>query len=69
MVPKHEVLPGKEVKELLEKFNITNAQLPSIFISDPALKGLDVKEKDIIKVTRENPVTGTSYAYRVITQL
>jgi DNA-directed RNA polymerase subunit H len=69
MVPKHELLPEKEVKELLEQFNITKAQLPSILISDPALKGPDVKNGDVIKITRENPVTGTSYAYRVITTL
>jgi DNA-directed RNA polymerase subunit H len=69
MVPKHELLPEKWVNELLDQFNITKAQLPSILISDPALKGEDVKNGDVIKITRENTVTGTSYAYRVITTL
>jgi DNA-directed RNA polymerase subunit H len=67
MVPKHEVLSEKEAEELLGRFNITRAQLPSILLGDPAIKGFDVKGGDIIKVTRENPVTGTSYAYRVVT--
>lgn len=65
LVPKHEILPKKKTEELLVKYNITKAQLPSILITDPALKGLEVKRGDIIKITR-NAVTGTNYAYRVV---
>jgi DNA-directed RNA polymerase subunit H (RpoH/RPB5) len=69
MVPKHEVFPEKEVGQLLTKYNITREQLPSILIGDPALKGLDIKNGDIMKVTRENEVTGTSYVYRIVVSL
>jgi len=66
LVPKHEVLPEKEAEELLRRYNITKSQLPSILITDPALKGLNVNVGDIVRITRKNPVTGTSYAYRVV---
>jgi DNA-directed RNA polymerase subunit H len=69
MVPKHEVLPNKEVDALLERFNVTLAQLPIIFFDDPALKGLEAKKDDVIKITRESPVIGMSFAYRVVTVL
>ena len=69
MVPKHEILPEKEVDALLESFNITLAQLPIIFFEDPALKGLEAKKDDVIKITRESRVIGTSFAYRVVTVL
>lgn len=66
MVPKHEVLSKKEVEELLLKFNVSRPQLPGIMTSDPAIKGLEFREGDIVKITRISPVTGTSYAFRVV---
>ena len=69
MVPKHEVLPEKEAEELLKKYNISSAQLPIILITDPALKGLEVKNGDVVRVTRENPVTGRSYIFRLVATL
>ena len=69
MVPEHVVLSEKDANEFLEKFNVTKAQLPIILIEDPALKTFDVKEGDVVRVTRTSPVTGTSYAYRVVTLL
>ena len=35
--PKHTKLKEKEIQELLEKLNISKAQLPKIFSDDPAL--------------------------------
>ena len=69
MVPKHEVLSEKEADELLKTYNISSAQLPIVLITDPALKGLDVKNGDVVKVTRENRVTGTSYVFRLVATL
>jgi DNA-directed RNA polymerase subunit H len=69
MVPKHEILPEKDAAELLESFNVTRAQLPIILVDDPALKGLETKSGDVIKITREGSVIGTSFAYRVVTIL
>ena len=49
---KHIKLSKKESEELLNKFNISKAQLPKIFINDPALPK-DCSEGDIIKIERE----------------
>jgi DNA-directed RNA polymerase subunit H len=68
MVPKHEVLQEKDANELLERYNITKAQLPIILFSDPALKGLETKIGDIIRITRVN-TTGTNYAFRLVMEL
>ena len=68
MVPTHEVLGEKDVKELLDSYNVTIAQLPIIFDSDPAISGLEAKIGDVVKITRRSPVIGTSYAFRVVTE-
>lgn len=69
MVPKHELLPEKEVEKMLKQLNVSRMQLPIILIADPALSGLDVKNGDVIRITRENPVTGTSYTFRLVSGL
>jgi DNA-directed RNA polymerase subunit H len=51
---------------LLERYNITKAQLPLILLSDPALNGLGAKVMDIIRITRVNSVTGTNHAFRLV---
>ena len=52
--PKHTKLKEKETQELLEKFNISKAQLPKILSNDPALpEGCDVG--DVIKIERKEP--------------
>ncbi len=63
---KHEKLSEKEKRELLKKYNITLKQLPKIRINDPAIKHLNVKPGDIIKITRNSPVAGKSIYYRVV---
>lgn len=68
LVPKHAKASEKEVKEVLEKFHITELQLPRILVSDPAIQHLDVKEDDIIKITRPSPTAGeTTFYRRVVT--
>lgn len=50
--PKHTKLKEKEAQELLEKFNISKAQLPKILSNDPALpEGCVVG--DIVKIDRK----------------
>lgn len=66
MVPYHEILSEEETEKLLNKYNISKIQLPKIFIDDPALKGLNAKVGDVIKITREDPVVGKNIAYRVV---
>jgi len=62
--PKHIKLKEKEAQELLEKFNISKAQLPKILSNDPALsEGCVVG--DVIKIGRKEKDKINLY-YRVV---
>lgn len=50
--PKHIKLSEKEAEEILKKLNISKAQLPKIFLNDPALPE-GCKIGDIIKIERK----------------
>ena len=50
--PKHTKLSEQESKDLLEKFNISKAQLPRIFLNDPALPE-NCAIGDVIKIERK----------------
>ena len=64
LVPKHAKLSEKEMKELFEKYAIDLPNLPRIFKSDPSIQHLDVKEGDIIKISRKSPTAGETLFYR-----
>lgn len=63
---KHEKLNEDSAKKLLEKYNISKKQLPSILKSDPAISNLEAKPGDIIEITRRSPTIGYSKFYRVV---
>lgn len=65
-VPKHSKLSQPEVDELLQKYNISLKQLSKIFVTDPAIKHLEPKLGDIIKIIRNSPTVGKSVFYRVV---
>ena len=62
--PKHTILSEKEEQELLEKLNISKAQLPKIFIHDPMVPENSVVG-DILKIERKQGDDINIY-YRVI---
>ncbi len=64
LVPKHTKLSDKEMKELFEKYAIELPNLPRIFKNDPSIQHLDVKEGDIVKVSRKSPTAGEVFFYR-----
>ncbi len=66
LVPKHEKLSEEKVKEILAKYNITKRNLPKIKADDPAIKKLEAKEGDVIKITRDSPTAGKSVFYRAV---
>jgi len=62
--PKHSKLSEKDAQQILEKFNISKAQLPKILSSDPALsEGCEVG--DLIKIERKSDDKTVLY-YRVV---
>jgi len=66
LVPKHEVMSEEEVKDLLEKLNITKEQLPKILESDPMVKLIGAKVGDVIKITRKSHTAGETIYYRLV---
>ncbi len=67
LVPKHSKISERELKELLEKYSLTTfKELPKILVSDPALEDLNVKEGDVIKVSRNSSTAGEIVFYRRI---
>jgi len=66
LVPKHEILSPDEKQKLLDKFNISEIQLPKIKVTDPAVVALGAKKGDVIKITRKSPTAGESYYYRLV---
>lgn len=66
LVPKHELLNEEEKQQLLQKYGITLRQLPRIFITDPAIKSLNPKVGDVVKIIRKSQTAGESTYYRVI---
>ena len=62
--PKHTKLKEKEAEEVLAKYNISRAQLPKIFLDDPALpEGCEVG--NIIKIERKDGEDTVLY-FRVV---
>lgn len=66
LVPKHQILNSDEAKKILEKYKARPEQLPKIFSSDPALVELKPQVGDLVKISRNNPVIGRSYYYRIV---
>ncbi len=64
LVPLHEKMTEKESKAVFEKYHLRMHELPKINSSDPALRNLNAKPGDLIKITRKSPTAGTTVFYR-----
>ena len=69
LTPKHSKLSEREKAQLLEKYHVTSKELPKIAKTDSAIKELEPKVGDIIKITRKSPTAGQSFFYRVISDV
>lgn len=66
LVPKHTILSEEESTKLLQTYNVSRKQLPKILITDAAIKKLNPKAGDIIKIIRRSPTTKSAVYYRVV---
>ena len=69
LTPKHSKLGEREKAQLLEKYHVTSKELPKILKTDAAIKDLDAKLGDIVKVNRKSPTAGESMFYRVVSDV
>lgn len=68
-VPKHEKLSDTEKAELFERLQVTTKGMPRISPTDPAIKHLEPKIGDVIKITRNSYTAGTAVYYRVVSHV
>jgi DNA-directed RNA polymerase subunit H len=68
LVPKHILLSEEEKKKLLKELGIKLSDLPRIKVSDPAIKHLNPKPGDIVKIIRKSPTAGEYIYYRVVVE-
>lgn len=66
MLSKHEVLSEEEAQKILEEYRVATDELPRIRKGDPALKGLEFKVGDMVRITRKSPTAGDAFYYRLI---
>ena len=69
LTPKHSKIGEREKASLLDKYNINSKELPKIIKTDSAIKDLDAKTGDIIKITRKSPTAGEFIFYRVVSDV
>lgn len=68
LVPKHELLSKTDAQTLLAQFGLDFDKLPRIASDDPMVAELKADVGDVIKITRESPVAGTTIYYRRVVQ-
>ncbi|MEK6807622.1 MAG: DNA-directed RNA polymerase subunit H [Nanoarchaeota archaeon] len=66
LVPKFSKLSEEETKQVLNNFNISLLQLPTMSASDVMSKAVDAKPNDIIKIVRVSKLGKSPYFRRVI---
>ena len=68
LVCKHSKVADAEKESLLKKYDITQHDLPKIMLQDPAIKSLNPKAGDVIKIERESKTAGKSVYYREVVE-
>jgi DNA-directed RNA polymerase subunit H len=64
LVPKHLKVKDKEKQIIYATYNITFKELPKMLKNDSAIKNLNVKQGDVIKIIRKSPTAGEFVFYR-----
>ncbi|MEM0029380.1 MAG: DNA-directed RNA polymerase subunit H [Candidatus Nitrosocaldus sp.] len=67
-VPEHILLSKEEAEEVFKRYHVKPNQLPFILASDPAIRNLNAKPGDIVKIIRRSPTAGVSIYYRYVVE-
>lgn len=68
LVPLHEIMSEKDVKQLLEKLQCRKQDLPKILDTDPMVLKLGAKPGDVVRITRDSQTAGEAYYYRLVSR-
>ena len=66
LVPKHEIMTQKEIKEMLDMYGISKDQLPKIKEDDSIAQAIGAKRKDILRIVRRSKTAGKAVYYRIV---
>jgi len=66
LVPQHLKLKTKEIKSFLTRYQIEKHQIPKILETDPAVKAIQAKPGDVIRIVRNPEMGEDGTYYRVI---
>ncbi len=66
LIPKHIPIKEKEKKALLERYKISERELPKILKDDAAIRHLNLKQGDVVKIIRPSLTAETTVYYRVV---
>ena len=66
LVPPHRLLEPAEQEEVLKRMQVTPAQLPKIFTSDPVVKWYGARVGQVMEITRPSPDGHFYKAHRVV---
>ena len=66
LVPDHILLTRVEADQLMKKYRIKPFQMPKIKESDPAIKSINGKSGDIVKILRSSPTAGVAEYFRYV---
>jgi DNA-directed RNA polymerase subunit H len=68
LVPVHEVLSPEEAKQVLERYGVSEDNLPKILASDPAAQACAAQPGQIVRIVRQSVTAGHAEAYRFVVE-
>lgn len=65
LIPEMKILGEAEKTKLFKKYGVNEKKLPKIVEKDPAIKALNAKAGDVVRIQRDDG-TGKYYAFKVV---
>ena len=66
LVPKHSPLTDEEKKQLLDRYQVTESQIPRILKTDPVIRYLGVDVGTVVEITRKSETAERYITYRLV---